>query len=168
MANAVSGAVGKQVSFERERGVQNITVTPDIAHVVISLGSEGKRTEGAMNIFRSFADANIPIFLIKLHRNAVSFAFEGADFERSEACLKTIGFEYALRRDLARILIMASSIRDLTGVMVRIADALQQAGARLYGVGDSHNSVQCLINGSRADAAVQQLSSTFGLEEARG
>ena len=57
-------------------------------------------------------------------------------------------------------------MRDLTGVMVDIADSLQSAGARLYGVGDSHNTVQCLIDAAQLDPAVKALRRTFRLKGA--
>ena len=57
-------------------------------------------------------------------------------------------------------------MRDLSGVMVAIADALYAAGARLFETGDSHNSVVCLIESAHVDEAVRHLSATFHLEAA--
>lgn len=155
----------RHVTFERERGVYDLRITPDVAHIVVKVGRDDGRTDRVERVFHTLAEENVPLFLIKLHHSAVSFAVAGKQVAHVEKCMRGVAFDCLVRPNLVLISIVASSMRDLTGVMVRIADALQEAGARLYGTGDSHNSVQCLIDGSRADAAVEQLRLAFGLEE---
>jgi aspartokinase len=165
MSHAPPVGPSRPVSFERERGVYHIAVNPDIGHVVVKVGSADDRTQRLQSIFQILADHQIPIFLIKLHRGAVTFAVEGARMHEVEDCLKGVAIDCSTRRNLAQISVVASSMRDLTGVMVSIADSLQRAGARLYGVGDSHNSVQCLVDGEHVRAALTELNDTFGLGE---
>ena len=152
------------VSFERERGVYKLVIRRGAAHVVVKVPAADARTERIAKLFRELADASIPIFLIKLHRAAVTFAVDENMLERAEECLNHLGADWTTRRDLALIDVVASSMRDLTGVMVGIADALEPTGARLYAVGDSHNSVQCLLAGDKLDVAVAHLNAAFGLE----
>lgn len=152
------------VSFERERGVYATQVTRDVAHAVVSVGDDALRSSRILQLFRILAEANIPIFLIKLHRTAVTFAMAGADVVQAEAALASAGLKAKTRHDLAIVAVRASSMRDLSGIMVAIADALYSVGARLYGTGDSHNSVQCLIDGERVPSAIQALCQTFRLE----
>ena len=163
MSIAAQGEAARPVSFERERGVYNVLVTRDVAHAVVKVGAEADRSDRIQRVLSLLAAESIPIFLIKLHRTAVTFAVDGALTPRVESCLNNHGIQIRTRRDLALLTIVASSMRDLTGVMVMIADALHEAGARLYGTGDSHNSVQCLIEDGRVEAARRQLSATFGL-----
>jgi aspartokinase len=153
----------KPITFERERGVYDLRVTPDLAHVVVKVGSEPERASRIQRVFQLLSERSIPIFLIKLHRTAVTFAVAGNQLPEVETCLQDVAEGMLARRGLALVSIIASSMRDLTGVMVNIADSLQRAGARIYGVGDSHNSVQCLIEGSRAEKAVAELREMFGL-----
>jgi aspartate kinase len=152
------------VSFERERGVYAIQVTYDVAHAVVSIDVDAGRSEAILRIFQALTNAGVPIFLIKLHRTAVSFALTGADVSRAEATFETAGFVGRTRRDLAMVVVKAASMRDVAGIMVDIADALYDAGARLYGTGDSHDSVQCLIEAQRVEAVIEQLRVKFGLE----
>jgi aspartokinase len=163
----MTGASGqhgpRHVAFERERGVYDVLVTPNLAHAVVKVGGDDQRAEHVRFVFRTMADQDIPIFLIKLHRNAVTFGIESGEVPRLEACMSEFGLETTVRTGLALITVVASSMRDLAGVMVNIADSLLRAEARLYGVGDSHNSVQCLIDGSRTDEAVRELRATFRL-----
>lgn len=160
-AHAARGAA-KHVTLERERGVYDVQVTPGLAHIVARVRDDA-RTEQALLVFRTLADAGVPIFLIKLHRRAVSFAIDAAQEERVTVALVEVGMACSARHDLVIISVIARSMRDLTGVIVRVADALQQAGARLYGAGDSHNSVQCLVDAERVDDAVRELRLAFGL-----
>lgn len=154
----------KQISFERERGVYRIDVLPDMAHIVAKTGGDATRVEKTRFLLRLLADASVPIFLVKLHHTAVTFALEGKYLPAAEACLSAEGFFVTSRRDLALVSIVATSMRDLNGVMVRIADSFQEAGAHLYGVGDSHNSVQCLIDAVSVPEARTQLALAFGLD----
>jgi aspartokinase len=153
----------RQLSFERERGVYQVLSQRDLAHAVVQVGDD-TRSDHFLRILRIVADQSIPIFLIKLHRGALTFALESAQVPQLEECLRQHGFDFRVRHDLVLLTILASSMRDLTGVMVQIADALSQVGARLFGVGDSHNSVQCLIDGEHMEQAVAQLEEVFDLE----
>jgi aspartate kinase len=155
---------GPKVSFERERGVYAIHVTRDVAHVIVLLGSEGVRTERIQRIFRTLADAQTSIFLVKLHRRAVSFSVVAADLPRAEEALRALGMETRTRVNLAIVAVLAASMRAVSGVMVDVGDALYAAGARLYATGDSHDSVLCLIEADRAEAAVARLCDAFQLD----
>ncbi len=164
MANPVSENQAPHVTFERERGVYALQVTQNVAHAVISVGDDSLRSSRIVQVFRALADAEIPVFLIKLHRTAVTLAFAGTDRERAEAALTSAGIKATVRQNLSLVAVRATSMRDLSGVMVEIADALSSAGARLYETGDSHNSVLCLIEAARAGAVVKALCKTFSLD----
>ena len=153
-----------KVSFERERGVYAIQVTRDVAHALVSVPADATRSAEILRVFQTLTDASVSIFLIKLHRTAVSFALTVADVTRAEAAFETAGFQVRLRRDLAMVVVKAASMRDVVGIMVDIADALYDAGARLYATGDSHDSVQCLIEAQRVEPVIEQLRATFALE----
>ena len=166
MSVPVSETQAPNVSFERERGVHAIHITRDVAHAEVVLADDSLRSARVLQVFRILANSGVPIFLTKLHRTAITFAVVGADLPRVESALKTVGLQTSARRDLALISVRAASMRDLSGVMVAIADALYAAGARLFETGDSHNSVVCLIESAHVDEAVRHLSATFHLEAA--
>jgi aspartate kinase len=164
MSIPASETNASNVSFERERGVYALQITRDVAHAVISVGDDLQRSSRILQVFRVLADADVPVFLIKMHRTAVTLAFSGADLVDAEQSLARAGLKAETRRDLALIAVRATSMRDLHGVMVEIADAVYTAGARLYEIGDSHNSVQCLIQADRVPQAVAALQQTFHLD----
>jgi len=150
--------------IEREGGFFDFEATQGVAHVVVHVGPESGRTERVLKVFRVVADAGVPVFLAKLHGSEVSFAMNKEHLTAAEEALAANEFTYRSRQDLAVVTIRTDTLQDLTGIMVRIADALQLAGARMYGVGDSHSSVQCLIDGHRVPAALEQLRAAFARE----
>ncbi len=165
MSVATHGVAAKHVSFERDRGVYRITVTDGLAHAVVHVASENEREHHILAVFRKLADEQIPVFLVKLHRSAITFAFEADEIPAVESSVRSLGLEIVSRPDLALISVIASSMRELTGILVSIADSLQRAGVRLIAVGDSHNSVQCLVDGGRINDAVTELKETFALDD---
>jgi aspartokinase len=152
-----------KVSFERGRGVYALQVLHDLAHAVIGFGDDPLRTSRIQQALRVLSEANVPVFLVKLHRTAVTLAFAEVDRQRAEAVLAATNLKTTMRRDLALLTVRAATMRELHGVMVEIADALYEAGAHVYEMGDSHNSVQCLIDGARVDDALRKLRATFQL-----
>lgn len=164
MAATGATASSPKIVFERERGVYALEVLHDIAHAVVSTGDDALRTSRQIHAFRTLTDADIPVFLVKMHRTAVTFALAGSDLARAQSTLEASGFKATTRRDLALISVRAASMRDLHGVMVEIADALAEAGATLFETGDSHNSVQCLVEGNKVEASLARLREKFHLD----
>ena len=164
MADKKAQASSPKIVFERERGVYALEVLHDIAHAVVSTGDDALRASRQLDVFRTLTEAEVPVFLVKMHRTVVTFALAGSDLENAEKALETAGFKATTRRDLALISVRAASMRDLHGVMVEIADSIAGTGARLYETGDSHNSVQCLIDGDKAQASLVALREKFHLD----
>ena len=153
----------EHVSFERERGVYALEVMRDVAHAVIQVGEDAGRIGRIQRVFSKFASAKIPVFLIKLHRSAVTLAFAASDTSRAVKALGEDGLTADVKDGLALLVVRAGSMRDLHGIMANIADSLFEAAARLYETGDSHNSVQCLIEAESAEAAAARLCAHFHL-----
>ena len=164
MAEKTAQAASPKIVFERERGVYALEILHDIAHAVVSTGDDALRASRQLYLFQTLTNAGIPVFLVKMHRTAVTFALAGSDLAEAQQALESSGFKATTRRDLALIAVRAASMRDLHGVMVEIADSIAGAGARLYETGDSHNSVQCLIDGDRATATIATLCEKFHLD----
>ena len=154
------------VSFERERGVSGLTVIRDVAHLVIYTGDDTGRTDRILQVFQSLANINVPVFLIKMHRTRLTMAMAGRDLQRAHLALEATGMQIATRRDLGLVAIRAASMRDLHGVIIMIADALFEAGAQILEIGDSHDSVQCLLEVEKIADAVTSLRAKFSLDAA--
>ncbi len=154
---------GQRLSFERERGVYALRVMHNIAHAVVKFGVEGNRSEHIERALKTISDAGAPIFLIKLHRNSITFALAECDSVIAKEAFQRAGYITTFREDLAMISVIAASMREVSGIMADISDALCSADAHMYETGDSHDSVQCLIAEERTAAALHQLCKTFHL-----
>jgi aspartokinase len=166
MDYSVRMGTASNVSFERERGVSGLTVIRDVAHLVVHTDDDGTRTDRILQVFRALAGINVPVFLIKMHRTRVTMALAGRDLQRAHDVLVAAEMDVAARRDLALVAIRAASMRDLHGVIIMIADALFEAGAQILEIGDSHDSVQCLIEVGKIREAVASLRAKFHLDAA--
>jgi hypothetical protein len=72
---------GQAVSFERERGVAHVEVQPGIVHVTVRLSEHAVAAE-RLALLQTLAEAGVPVFLVKLHPCALSFAVR-AEFRRA-------------------------------------------------------------------------------------
>lgn len=152
--------------IERESGFYDFEASEGVAHVIVTVGPPEGRLERTLTALSAVAEAGVPVFLAKLHGNEISFAVDRDSLATVERALAGKGMTYRSRRDLAIVTVTTNTMRDLTGMMVRIADALQAAGARMYGVGDSHSSVQCLIDAQWVEPALRQLRAAFSQDNA--
>jgi len=164
MTGPASEDKGRRVAFERERGVYAIQVMRDVAQAVIPVGEDGARNERILHVFSVLAASEVPVFLIKLHSSVITLAFSGADMERAGQALTAASLRAGTRRDLAVIVVCATLLQDVSGIMVTIADALSSVGVPLLETSDAHNSVQCLVEEKHVPAAVEALCRAFQLD----
>ena len=157
---------GRKVAFERERGVYAIQVVRDVAQAIVSVGDDGARSDRILHAFSVLAESGIPVFLIKLHSSVITLAITGADTARTEQALAAAGLRASTRRDLAVVVVCATLLQDVSGIMVTIADALSSVGVPLLETSDAHNSVQCLVEARHVPAAVEALCGAFHLDKA--
>jgi aspartokinase len=152
------------VHFEKERGVTEVSVMGGIAHATIIL-PQGNVSGGQLELLQRLAAANIPVFLIKLLPNGLSFALRESVVDSGNTLLTETGLSYTLRRNLSLITIIAGAMRDLSGVMASIYEALISENTRVHQTGDAHNAVHCLVSGEQADSAATALRKMFALQD---
>ncbi len=174
------------VYFEKERGVTDVRVLPGVAHVTVSVGqtpSDGDDAAVAASaqpfspndrsaperlaVLEALAQANVPVFLAKIEPQALSFAVRSEAVAPCETILAALGAVYDMRRDLGLVTVHAGAMRDLTGVMATIYDALVSENIALEQTGDAYNAVLCLVAGGQKDAdrAALVLRRSFALED---
>jgi aspartokinase len=157
---AQSSGISETVHFERERGVTEVQVTRGVAHVRVEL-PQAELSMERLHLLKALASANIPVFLVKLHPTGISFALREGVVEAGAELLRSQGFEHAMLRDLALVAVVAGAMRDLSGVMALIYEALVGKGVLVRQTGDAYNAVLCLIKGDEADAAAEALRACF-------
>lgn len=155
------------VSFERERGVTRVATRRGLAHVTVHLPAQ-EEAGARLAVLQALAQAGVPVFLVKLAPGALSFAVRADAVARCEELLATGLWgggapRFTLLRDLGLVTVLAGAMRDLSGVMARIYEALVQAGVAVRQTGDAYNAVILLVAGSELDQAARVLRQTFAL-----
>ncbi len=74
---------GERVSFERERGVNAIVVSPEVAYLFVRARARPTPSRCASRILDMLTQAGLSISLIKLQRNGLSFAVPAEDLART-------------------------------------------------------------------------------------
>lgn len=158
----------EQTQFEKERGVSNVTLLRGVVHLRVQLSDAAEAgTEDAqrLGILEHLASENVPVFLVKLVPAGLSFALRSDAAERGLTVLRAINAQFTAVDDLALVSTHAGAMRDLSGVMADIYEALAGIGVRIKQTGDAYNAVLCLVPGDKAEAAQNALRQRFALPE---
>lgn len=154
---------GERVSFERERGVSAITVSPEVTYLLVRATEGEAITAQRQQMLNLLREAEIPIFFIKLQRSGLSFGVDAERAERARTILEEAGFRVVVKPRRVMVSVFAQNMRELHGVFARIAEVLYEAGVAIEQVSDAHNRITCLIEAERAPLVVERLAEAFGL-----
>lgn len=157
-------ARAQAVHFEKERGITDVTARGSVAHVSVSLGTRAISL-ARLALLGRFAQAQVPVFLVKLLPDGISFALRESAVEAGAQLLREMGVSHTMTRDLSLLTVHAGAMRDLSGVMASIYETLVTSGAQVIQTGDAYNAVHCLVPGEHTDQAAQALCVRFGLNE---
>lgn len=144
--------------FERERGVTEVAVRSDLAHIAIHCDADGR-----LAALRALADGQVPIFLLKLSDNGFSCVVRRANVERAVEILSGAGDPFERTENVALVSTIAGTMRDLSGVIARICDAMIEVDVRVLQTGDAYDAVHCLVAASAAERAADALRRAFGI-----
>ncbi len=155
----------ERVSFERERGVSAIVVSPEVAYLSVRPLSDDDPVRVRQQILRALDQAQISIFLIKLQRNGLSFGVHAEDMLLACQTLQSAGFQVSVKPRRRMVSIFAQNMRELHGVLAKTAEVLNEAGVALEQISDAHNRLTCLIEAERTLQVVTRLRRAFHLRE---
>ncbi len=150
----------QQEEFERKRGVTGISVEEGLVHVEVQVAPDLRER---LKVFKALADAGVSLFLIKFHPDSVHFLIRKEVLRKAQRVLQGLQRPTKVTRDCALVSVLSSAMRDLPGVMVRIAEALYEQGVDLLETGDSHDSVMILVRRADVEKVVTALRQKFGL-----
>lgn len=154
---------GERVSFERERGVSAIVVSPEVAYLFVGAQSEPDPITVRQQILDMLAQAGLSISLIKLQRNGLSFAVPVEDLARTHQALSSASLQITVKPRLRVISIYGQNMRELHGVLAKIAEILNEAGVAIEQISDAHDRLICLISAERAQEVVKRIRKAFHL-----
>ncbi len=150
----------QQEEFERKRGVTGISVEEGLVHVEVQVAPNLRER---LKVFKALADAGISLFLIKFHPDSLHFLIRKEVLRKAQRVLQGFQLPAKFTRDCALVSVLSSAMRDLPGVMVRVAEALYEQGVDLLETGDSHDSVMILVRRADVKKVVTALRQKFGL-----
>jgi aspartokinase len=159
----------RPVQFEKERGVTEVQVARGIAHFVVRCPEGPGAPESAwrLSLLKELADGGAALFLVKIHPGAVSFGVRDADgIARAEKVLAGRGEAFTALHDLALLSVVAGAMRDLSGVMAAIYEALVGQGVVVQQTADAYNAVHLLVPGADADRGQRALCERFAVAPA--
>jgi aspartokinase len=159
-------SLGSTRSFEREPGVTAIHIENNMA--LVSVRFPGDVTRNRLRLLQALAEAHVPVNQVKLLPEGLCFVISESYTLACRALLEPEQGEISVLGEMALISTMAGAMRDLSGVIARICEALLGATIPNRQVGDAYNAVLCLVPMKDAPRAVAALREQFALgEEAR-
>jgi aspartokinase len=158
---AIRSAASHLASFEREPGVTAIRVENHMALVSVRFLSE--IPERRLKLLQTLALARVPVNQVKLLPEGLCFVISE---NHASACRKLLDNEkgeVSVLGDMALISTIAGAMRDLSGVIAQICEALLSAAIPNRQVGDAYDAVLCLVPSDDAPRAVVALKQQFHL-----
>lgn len=158
---ALEWSVLQRVKFEKERGVTSVITRGGFTHLDIALDSD--RISQQLRVYQLLAERDISINLINLHPASLSLVVEAEAAERAVAALQAEGYGVTAVPSVALVSVVAANMRQMPEVMGRVAAALLRAQIPILQTGDSPDSIFCLVDAAKADAAASALRAEFHL-----
>lgn len=144
------------MQFERSRGVTQVRTTDGLVHIDVTLAPE-KRLE----LLQSLAQRKIPVLMVALNDSGLSFVVRQDQAANCDAALTETEHTFKVAADQTLVSVIAGAMRDLSGVIAQIYDALQEEGIAIRRTGDAYDAVHVLVAGSEAARAQKALEARF-------
>lgn len=154
---------GERVSFERKRGVNAITVSSEVAYLFVRAQTETDPVRVRQQVLDLLAQAGLSICLIKIQRNGLSFAVPANDLACTYQTLENTPLQITVKPHLRVVSIYGQNMRELHGVLAKIAEILNEAGVAIEQISDAHDRLICLIDSAHADEVVKRIRRAFRL-----
>ena len=154
----------KRTSFEKVRGVSDVRIEADVAHLVVTLPPERRTPDKHLALYKDLGAEGIALRLVKMHPTGISFSVERENLGKTRAILDALGFEYEPADEMVILAICAVNMREMWGVMATMAETLLENNVEIVQVGDSHDAVLCMVPKSQVDAALTGLRQAFKVE----
>ncbi|HYE83914.1 MAG TPA: aspartate kinase [Clostridia bacterium] len=129
-------------------------------------GSAGEYENDNM-LFSCIASEGISIDMINVNPDFKVFIIEDVYLEKLEKVLKKYSYNYELKASCSKVTIIGNKMRGIPGVMAKAISALAKQKIEVLQTSDSHTTISCLIDSTRANEAVNALHQEFELGKAK-
>jgi aspartokinase len=151
--------ISRSLTFEREPGVTDIRIETGVALVVVHCVDQIPQQR--LQVLALLAEARVPVNQVKLQPSGLTFVIGE---NHATVCLELLQSEktdVAITTGMALVSIIAGAMRDLSGVIARICEALLATGILNRQVGDAYDAVLFLVPAVDAPKAVVALRAQF-------
>lgn len=157
------GSPARQVSFEREPGVTDIRVEVGVVLVLVHFTHDIPLNR--LRVLRKLAEARVPVNQVKLQPEGLSFVVGENYANTCKDLLNEKNSRVVLLENMSLISTIAGAMRDLSGVIAKICEALLSVGILHRQTGDAYDSVLFLVPTEDAPRAELALRKQFELSE---
>lgn len=144
--------------FEKDRVVSEIECRRSYACIKSRL-REGRKEVG--EILKVLAEADIHFIIPKIHQDTLNFVLPQEEASKALEKLREIGYNPQMLAGCSLVTVYAPDMRNLFGIMVQILETMLRQGAEVLQVGDSYDSVSCLIREEKLKEIVLALGEVF-------
>lgn len=154
----------------RKRGVTEVSCETGLTHFVIQLHEDDARAaQQRVQIVHALSKAGIRPMLVKFHPQALHFAVRS---DERESALKTLNglplkSKPKVTDNCCLINVVSSAMRDLPGVMSRIAETALRLSVDVLEISDTRSSVLLLVRKEKAEALLSALREAFGIKHSQ-
>lgn len=151
---------GNALEGAGDRPVTGIAYVLDRAQVVVEPPEAG---DGAVQLFHALGEAAVSADMIHVAPDRIAFIVEGKALRRVERILENAGWQYQVKKSVAKVSAVGAGMHGVPGVMARVAACLQREGVPIFQTSDSHANISCLVPEERVREAVVALHEEFHL-----
>jgi len=168
-----SGTIIREVCTMQEREFVIRGVTHDSNVVKIAVLGVPDRPGIAHKVFSSLADVNVDVdMIVQSIRNAdrnindIVFTIAKPDLPQAKTIMEGVGKELGVlglvvEENVAKVSVVGAGMLGSPGIAAKMFGALAEAGINIEVISTSEISISCLVQGDKAETAVQAIHSHF-------
>jgi aspartate kinase len=137
------------------RVITGIAHSTGLSQVMVEMTAEETALE--LEMFNRLAAARISIDLISLFPERKYFVVPEDNIAQSEMICSSLGLKCHIVRNCAKVSVVGLGMRNIPGVMARVAHALHEKKIRILQTGDSNITISLLISEEDLPEAIRTL-----------
>ncbi|MCI1943929.1 aspartate kinase [Clostridium luticellarii] len=140
--------------------INGITSMDERVQITIKY-SENENSENYYTLLDELANSLISIDLINVFPYEEVFTIDKGDMDNFKIVMKNLGIHYSAIKECTKIALIGSGMRGVPGVIAKILKVLFRENIKVLQTADSHTTIWCLVESSKADRAINALHREF-------
>jgi aspartate kinase len=145
------------------RVITGIAHQPGMGLVLVKTKAGVMNSEDSVKVFKVLAEAAISVDMNSVSTSQVSFIVKQEVLGKVGDLLMPLGFNVELLPHCSKIALIGVGMQDVSGIMVRVVEALHKHHIKLLQTVDSEITISCLVPEDQISQATKVLYNEFGL-----